>query len=460
MIRIVFGSLSKFFEKNKNNKLLLSKNYNMNAKKLIIFSFLVSILLNLDSQNLPKYVPKDSLVGWWSFTGNANDSSGNGNHGIPNNGTTLTTDRFGKANAAYYFDGYDDNISISNSFFNNGWKNYTFSAWVNLVTVVSPQSQNDNHVIFNTSPHRGMGLGVNWGNSDKYEISVGSGTPSTTWNVLFLNKSKQSAVASQWKHIVLVKDSVKYSLFIDGKIDTTFIATTAVASYYYKAYFGNIDPSYPYEGLYGKLDDVGIWNRSLKQQEISNLYNDCRLIQTHPVNQTVVVGFNASFSVIVFDTTSVTYQWQENKGSGYQSITNTGQFSGTNSKTLVISNTTLTSNNYQYRCIVSKLTCKDTSLAAKLSVNNINSILSIESERRIEMFPNPFDQKITLSYDNKQECLEVVAFDLLGKIVYHQKLTMNQKEIDLSNLLGGKSYILEITNSIGAKYSYRIFKNN
>ena len=51
---------------------------------------------------VPSYVPTDSLVAWWPFSGNAIDSSGNSNDGTVN-GATLTTDRFGNSNSAYYF---------------------------------------------------------------------------------------------------------------------------------------------------------------------------------------------------------------------------------------------------------------------------------------------------------------------------------------------------------------------
>ena len=44
------------------------------------------------------------LVTYYSFNGNANDESVNGNNGTVN-GATLTTDRFGNANKAYSFDG-------------------------------------------------------------------------------------------------------------------------------------------------------------------------------------------------------------------------------------------------------------------------------------------------------------------------------------------------------------------
>jgi hypothetical protein len=51
------------------------------------------------AQNIPSYVPKDGLVGWWPFNGNANDESGNGNHGTPLN-ISFSTDRFGNINSA------------------------------------------------------------------------------------------------------------------------------------------------------------------------------------------------------------------------------------------------------------------------------------------------------------------------------------------------------------------------
>ncbi len=46
----------------------------------------------------------NGLLGYYPFNGNANDASGSGNIGV-NYGATLTTDRFGKTNAAYFFNG-------------------------------------------------------------------------------------------------------------------------------------------------------------------------------------------------------------------------------------------------------------------------------------------------------------------------------------------------------------------
>jgi len=53
----------------------------------------------------------EGLVAHYPFNGNVNDESGNGNDGTAH-GTTLTEDRFGNMNGAYYFDGVDDRIQI------------------------------------------------------------------------------------------------------------------------------------------------------------------------------------------------------------------------------------------------------------------------------------------------------------------------------------------------------------
>ena len=67
---------------------------------------------NLHSQ-IPDYVPKTGLIGWWPFNGNAKDESGNRNHGIEHN-IQLTLDRNSKSNSAMFFDGKTSFVSIKN----------------------------------------------------------------------------------------------------------------------------------------------------------------------------------------------------------------------------------------------------------------------------------------------------------------------------------------------------------
>ena len=94
-----------------------------------LFILLFTLLLSLISfSQIPNYVPSNGLVGYWPFTGNANDLSGNGYNGTVN-GATLTTDRFGVANRAYSFDG-NDWIEINNNPNQNvGAGSFTLSCW-------------------------------------------------------------------------------------------------------------------------------------------------------------------------------------------------------------------------------------------------------------------------------------------------------------------------------------------
>lgn len=59
-------------------------------------------------------LPTDNLILHYSFTGNANDESGNGNNGTVN-GATLVNGRDGSANGAYSFDGINDEITANGS---------------------------------------------------------------------------------------------------------------------------------------------------------------------------------------------------------------------------------------------------------------------------------------------------------------------------------------------------------
>lgn len=85
-----------------------------------------------------------------------------------------------------------------------------------------------------------------------------------------------------------------------------------------------------------------------------------------PVNANVCSGSTAQFAT--FTPGTFTYQWQENTGSGFVSLTNTGVYTGADDDTLNISNTT-GMNGYTYRCIVTNGAGSDTSNVATLTVS-------------------------------------------------------------------------------------------
>jgi microcystin-dependent protein len=97
--------------------------------------------------NVPKlidpYVPRDGLVAWWPFNGNANDEWVRG-YNATVYGPVLTTDRFSTPNAAYTFDGVNDYMVVQLL----QHRSYTIAAWANhsaQVAQIRPVFQHKNN---------------------------------------------------------------------------------------------------------------------------------------------------------------------------------------------------------------------------------------------------------------------------------------------------------------------------
>lgn len=94
-------------------------------------------------------------------------------------------------------------------------------------------------------------------------------------------------------------------------------------------------------------------------------------ISQNPSNTTSVPGSGASFSVVASGTGNLSYQWQENTGSGFTNITAAGSaptYSGYNSAMLVLSGLVTGNNDYTYRCVVTDANCSRVSPSAILNV--------------------------------------------------------------------------------------------
>ena len=94
-----------------------------------------------------------ALVASYTFTGNANDTSGNGNHGSVF-GASLTTDRFGNPDMAFRFDGDDDYIDVAHADSLDITDGITISLWTKMDAAGSPIGLNQYWVSKGTGgPH-------------------------------------------------------------------------------------------------------------------------------------------------------------------------------------------------------------------------------------------------------------------------------------------------------------------
>jgi uncharacterized protein (TIGR02145 family) len=242
---------------------------------LILF-FYVNVISVLSQ--VPSYVPTNGLVGWWPFNGNANDESGNGNNGTVN-GASLTSDRFGVANKAYSFDGINDYIRVSNSTSLNN-SSVSISGWLNTNNLPtddfltakgivgkwwqSPTVCNSNYnayLLYLTKP---TGL------QNSY---LGAATNFYEGNIFY---TSTSITTNNWYHFVFIHNATGGgSLYINGNlINSNSISGTICNSINDLIFGADVNNGSLYRYFNGKLDDIGIWNRSLNQQEISNLYTN------------------------------------------------------------------------------------------------------------------------------------------------------------------------------------------
>ena len=240
-------------------------------KKLYVALVLTFFVLPLFAQNIPSYVPKDGLVGWWPFNGNANDESGNGNDGIVSE-ATLISDRNGNSNSAYDFDGDNDYIDISttNGNFNN--QQYTISLWYKLNSkfssvygghkvnpvIISRVSQQsviyDNFVVFEING------GINFNSGTSAQVAAGYITKNDTtnnWNNITYSVSNDSCRT--------YLNGIKvYTQVIDGSLNFLNVPIRVGGS-----------QNIYWKDFQGLIDDIGYWNRSLSPIEVKNLFYTC-----------------------------------------------------------------------------------------------------------------------------------------------------------------------------------------
>jgi hypothetical protein len=261
-------------------------------KKIILLaSFAFS--LNAFAQ-VPSYVPTSGLKGWWPFSGNANDESGNINNGTIN-GATLTSDRFGNANNAYYFNGSAIISILNNSSLNiQSGNGMSVSIWAEKTNAIAT-----GHLI---GKRNGCA-----GNFFQYQIGFNIGASGIGWGGM--NGASDSYIdnnnlplfpLNNWVNFIGTFDGSKWRIYQNAILMDSLVAPmqSAVTNDLLIGGSGSC------QKFIGNLDDIGIWNRALTQQEITNLYNGNICYTNITVTDTLLINTNITgFNPVTYQNT-------------------------------------------------------------------------------------------------------------------------------------------------------------
>ena len=222
-------------------------------------------------QTIPSYVPTDGIVGWWPFNGNTNDESINDNNGTVN-GATLTSDRFGNSNAAYNFNGQGNTISFLNTFVFNSNNNGSLSLWFKADGIPNTSYST---ILFSKSISGDF-------NRYNFYIQPPSFPSANTFRLAIDYREDNVSLHSlndtpldyfnngNWYNLIIIRVGSSYDLFING----LFYSTIQDNSSNPPSSIGWIIGGNTIGNLFfmGSIDDIGMWNRALTQEEITSLY--------------------------------------------------------------------------------------------------------------------------------------------------------------------------------------------
>jgi hypothetical protein len=207
----------------------------------------------------------NGLQGYWPAEGNADDGSGNGNHGTLVGGTTFATGIVGQA---FSLDGINDYVSIPSDTTLDATGPFSISAWIKRDTTGGFDTVVDRGLGL-TDPEASYLLRVEDNDTVVFFWEDGTGTNTAVF-------SNQTIVDSDWHHLVGVFDGSSNLVYIDGVFDdsatTTLTPAVTTESFHIGA---RKRTGLPFDLFFdGLIDEVGFYNRGLTPAEVQRLYNN------------------------------------------------------------------------------------------------------------------------------------------------------------------------------------------
>ncbi|MBR3434798.1 MAG: fibronectin type III domain-containing protein, partial [Bacteroidales bacterium] len=283
--------------------------------------------------DIPDNVPEEGLIAYYPFEGNADDYSGNNNHGFPSwNSPDPTTDRFGNENSAYQFYGYcgQNGIRVSHSNSLALDTAFTASFWVLQQSGCNHYGDNKfGNIICRDGDWDGLciNLGDEYDNGQpdvqRLDFFNKNGDGENNFN---LNSYMNCHGTPKWTHYVTIADGRHLSIYCNGVLvaDTVNEQTASFSSANDRdlmiGIFGD-NYLWPFNG---KLDDIALYNRALSADEVLSLYGGF-ISCSQPLDLTLdtITGNSASIHWSFDHCDSTAFSWIVTDGTTRHIVTDT-----------------------------------------------------------------------------------------------------------------------------------------
>jgi len=240
----------------------------MNRKALMI---LLSAAIVFSCVSMAGADLTTSLVAYYPFSGNADDATANHNNGAVSN-ATLTSDRFGNADSAYYFNGTNAYIQVPFQTYldRNQAQGYTVAFWFRF-------DNNPGYVDILDKSHGWPSYNyMNW----VIQISAADGSGTRTFGFGGGNGSAWLGAAdspipqdapqdAQWHHAAGTLLDQTFQFYVDGDLKSTSTFSGTVVDTVGDLFIGrhyNLGRYYQ-----GGIDEIRLYQRALSGDEIAQL---------------------------------------------------------------------------------------------------------------------------------------------------------------------------------------------
>jgi Concanavalin A-like lectin/glucanases superfamily/Secretion system C-terminal sorting domain/PKD domain len=260
-------------------------------------------------------IPRNGLVAWYPFNGNANDESGNGNNLISNGSPTFVNNYLNNVNSACNFTSGNDYYLTPSSSFSliNNFSQGTLSFWVKINShyISNHYFGIDNSFIIKQKHGVGSDLFCGlYGGTTKIRFGVSNVFPNTTDLIGNTNLS-----INQWYNIIGTWDGTNVKLYVNGVLDGNQVSSVGMSNRSNPDYmsigsclYGGNSTNPP--GAYGAMSDVVIYNRKISNSEIQALYNG-----GNANTKCIWSTSDTTNSISTTPTTSTTYRCTQRIGS-------------------------------------------------------------------------------------------------------------------------------------------------